>query len=133
ELLAKIDAKGMKGLGFWEVGFRHLTNDKKEIKSPSDMNGLKIRVQPAPVWEAHMKALGASPTPVPFNELYTALDQGVVNGQENPLATIHSMNFYEVQPYLTLTGHTYTPAVILISEKAWNSLSEEQQKWVEEG
>lgn len=132
ELLEIVDQKGMKALGFWEVGLRHVTNNKRPINTPEDMNGLKIRVQPAPVWEAHMQALGASPTPVGFNELYTALDQGVVDGQENPLNTIDSMKFYEVQPYLALTGHTYSPAITVMSQNAWNQLSVEQQAIIEE-
>ncbi|GLB60293.1 TRAP transporter substrate-binding protein [Cytobacillus sp. NCCP-133] len=132
ELLGLIDQNNMKGLGYWEVGFRHLTNNKKEINKPQDVEGLKIRVQPAPVWETHMKALGANPTPVAFNELYSALDQGVVDGQENPLPTIHSMKFYEVQKYVALTGHTYTPAVVIMSNNSWGKLDEDQQKVIEE-
>ena len=132
ELLAKASDQNMKGLGYWEVGFRHLTNNKKEIKTPEDVQGLKIRVQPAPVWENHMKALGANPTPVDFNELYSSLDQGVVDGQENPLPTIDSMKFYEVQKYVSLTAHTYTPAVVLMNSNAWEKLSAEQQKAVKE-
>lgn len=132
ELLALADVKNAKGLGYWEVGFRHLTNNKKEINVPEDVNGLKIRVQPAPVWEDHMKALGASPTPVDFNELYSSLDQGVVDGQENPLPTIDSMRFYEVQKYVSLTAHTYTPAVILMNSSVWEGLGKEQQKLVQE-
>ncbi|MFS0576826.1 DctP family TRAP transporter solute-binding subunit [Sporosarcina sp. 179-K 3D1 HS] len=132
KLLGLLDDKNMKGLGFWEVGFRHLTNNKKEVNVPSDLKGMKIRVQPAPVWEAHMKALGANATPVSFSELYSALDQGLVDGQENPLASIYSMKFYEVQNYISLTGHNYTPAVVIMSNKAWNGLNEEQQKVVEE-
>ncbi|WP_221568427.1 DctP family TRAP transporter solute-binding subunit [Alkalihalobacillus sp. TS-13] len=132
ELLSLVDDQNMKGLGYWEVGFRHLTNNKKEIKTPDDVKGLKVRVQPAPVWEAHMKALGASPTPVDFNELYSALDQGVVDGQENPLPTIDSMKFYEVQKYVALTAHTYSPAVVVMSNNAWDKLNEDQQKLVQE-
>jgi tripartite ATP-independent transporter DctP family solute receptor len=132
ELLGLIDQHNMKGLGFWEVGFRHLTNNKKEITKPEDVKGLKIRVQPAPVWETHMKALGANPTPVAFNELYSALDQGVVDGQENPLPTIHSMKFYEVQKHVALTGHTYTPAVVIMSNNSWDKLNEDQKKVIEE-
>ncbi|MGM0873848.1 MAG: TRAP transporter substrate-binding protein [Bacillota bacterium] len=131
ELLEIVNQQGMKGLDYWEVGFRHLTNSKKEVKTPKDIKGMKIRVQPAPVWESHIKALGASPTPVAFNELYSALDQGVVDGQENPLATINSMKFYEVQKQVSLTAHTYTPGVVLMSENAWNSLSDEQKEIVE--
>ncbi len=132
ELLELSDQKGMKALGYWEVGQRHVTNSTREVKTPDDMNGLNIRVQPAPVWEAHMNALGASPTPVAFNELYSALDQGVVDGQENPLNTIFSMAFYEVQDYVSLTGHTFSPAIVIMSERAWEGLSPEQQQLVEE-
>lgn len=132
ELLEVSNERGMKAIGYWEVGQRHITNNEKVITSPEDMIGLNIRVQPAPVWEAHMKALGANPTPVAFNELYSALDQGVVDGQENPLNTIYSMKFYEVQPYISLTAHTFSPAIVIMSEKAWNSLSTEQQKLVED-
>lgn len=131
DLLAKVDEHDMKGLGYWEVGFRHLTNSKREIVKPEDVNGLKIRVQPAPVWEAHMEALGASPTPIAFNELYSALDQGVVDGQENPLPTINSMKFYEVQKNVALTAHTYSPAVVVMSNSAWEQLNEDQQKAVQ--
>lgn len=131
-LLGLVDEKGMKGLGFWEVGFRHLTNNKKEVNTPSDLKGMKIRVQPAPVWEAHMKAVGANATPVSFTELYSALDQGLVDGQENPLASINSMRFYEVQKYISLTSHTYTPAVVIMSNKAWEKLNDEQKSVIEE-
>ena len=132
ELLDLAEDKGMKGLGYWEVGFRHLTNDDQEITKPEDVQGLKIRVQPAKVWEDHMDALGANPTPVDFDELYSALDQGVVDGEENPLPTIDSMKFYEVQSYVSLTGHAYTPAVVLMSDDFYEGLSEEEQEAVEE-
>ncbi|MFC0560641.1 DctP family TRAP transporter solute-binding subunit [Halalkalibacter alkalisediminis] len=132
ELLELSNQKGMKALGYWEVGQRHVTNDKVEVKTPADMSGLNIRVQPAPVWEAHMRAIGASPTPVAFNELYSALDQGVVDGQENPLNTIYAMKFYEVQKYVSLTAHTFSPAIVVMSERAWGALSAEQQQLVED-
>ncbi|WP_188455811.1 TRAP transporter substrate-binding protein [Virgibacillus oceani] len=131
DLLALAKDQSMQGLGYWEVGFRHLTNNKKEIMTPEDVEGLKVRVQPAPVWETHMKALGASPTPVAFNELYSALDQGVVDGQENPLPTINSMKFYEVQKYVALTAHTYTPAVVLMNNGVWEGLSKENQEAIQ--
>lgn len=123
-LLDLAEDKGMKGLDYWEVGMRHLTNDSSEIVEPEDASGLSIRVQPAEVWEEHMRALGANPTPVDFNELYSALDQGVVDGQENPLPTIESMKFYEVQNYVSLTGHTYSPAVTLINLEYYEGLSD---------
>ncbi|MBD2844176.1 TRAP transporter substrate-binding protein [Paenibacillus sp. IB182496] len=132
DLIALADAKDMKFLGFWEIGLRQLTNSKREVAEPSDLEGLKIRVQPSPVWEAHMSALGASATPIAFNELYSAMDQGVVDGQENPLNTIYSMKFYEVQQYLSLTNHTYSPAAVAMSTDTWESLTEAQQGIVEE-
>lgn len=130
-LLDKVDQKGMKGLGYWEVGFRQITTKDTPVTKPEDMKGLKMRVQPAPVWQAFMKSLGANPTPVDFNELYSALGQGVVDGQENPLATIMSMKFYEVQKQVALTNHTYTPAVVLISNKLYDSLTAEQKTMLE--
>ncbi|WP_010648081.1 DctP family TRAP transporter solute-binding subunit [Oceanobacillus massiliensis] len=132
ELLDLTESQNMKGLGYWEVGFRHITNSTKEITTPEDVKGLQIRVQPSPVWESHMKAIGASPTPVDFNELYSAMDQGVVDGQENPLPTIDSMKFYEVQKYVSLTSHTYSPAIVVMNNDVWNGLDEEQQTAVQE-
>ena len=132
ELLDLAEDHHMKGLGYWEIGFRHISNNTRKIEKPEDMNGLKIRVQPAPVWEEHMKALGANPTPVDFNELYSALDQGIVDGQENPLPTIDSMKFYEVQKYISLTAHTYNPAIVVMNKGVWESLSEEQQMAIDE-
>ena len=131
ELLDLAEESGMKGLGYWEVGMRHITNDSREIVEPEDMEGLSIRVQPADVWEQHMRALGASPTPVDFNELYSALDQGVVDGQENPLPTIDSMNFYEVQDYVSLTGHTYSPAATMMNLDFYESLSDVEVEAIE--
>ncbi|MGO4890239.1 TRAP transporter substrate-binding protein [Anaerobacillus sp. MEB173] len=129
-LLDIVNEKNMVGLGYWEVGFRHLSNNASEVVNPEDVQGLNIRVQPAPVWEAHMKALGANPTPVAFNELYSALDQGVVDGQENPLPTINSMKFYEVQKYVSLTAHTYSPAIVVMSNRAYDQLNEEYREIV---
>jgi tripartite ATP-independent transporter DctP family solute receptor len=121
---------GIRSLGWYENGFRNITNSKRPVKSPADMDGLKIRVMEDDVFILTMKALGASPTPMAFGELYTALEQGVVDAQENPLAVIHSSRFFEVQDYLAMTGHFYSPAVMLISEITWQSLSPENQKIV---
>lgn len=126
EMLEYVDQKGMKVLGYWEVGFRHLSNNTKEIVTPEDAENLSIRIQPASVWAMYFTAIGANPIPVDFNELYSALDQGVVDGQENPLPTVNSMKFYEVQQYISLTSHTYTPAVILMSDEFYSSLSKEE-------
>lgn len=126
DMLEYVDQKGMKGLGYWEVGFRHLSNNSKEIIKPEDAEGLSVRIQPASVWAMYFSAIGANPIPVDFNELYSALDQGVVDGQENPLPTVNSMKLYEVQQYISLTSHTYTPAVVLMSDDFYSSLSEEE-------
>src|SRR5690625_486905 len=132
ELLDLAEDHNMKGLGYWEIGFRHITNDEKEIEKPEDMKGLKVRVQPSPVWENHMKALDENPTPVDFNELYSALDQGIVDGQENPLPTIDSMKLYEVQDYISLTRHTYNAAIVLMNKGTWDGLDEGQLAVIEE-
>lgn len=131
-LAEKCAAQGFKQFGFIELGFRHFTNNVREIKEPADMKNLKIRVQEAPIWFALIKTLGATPTPIPFNELYSALQQGVVDGQENPLGTIQSMKFYEVQKYLTLDGHTYAPGSVLMNLKFYESLSDENKKLIQD-
>lgn len=132
DLLALAIKKDMKGLGYWEVGFRHFTNKKREIKHPEDMKNLKLRVQSAKVWNEHLKTLDAIPTPISFSELYSALDQGVVDGQENPLPTIYSQKLFEVQKYISLTNHTYTPAVVLMNDDYYNQLSKKEKKIVDE-
>ena len=121
---------GIRSLGWFENGFRNITNSKVAVNSPSDMKGIKIRVMEDDVFILTMKALGASPLPMAFGELYTALEQKTVDAQENPLAVIHSSRFFEVQKYLAMTGHFYSPAVLLISEIAWKTLTPEQQKIV---
>lgn len=131
-LSGDFEEAGMKLLGIGEQGFRHFTNNKRPIKSASDMEGLIIRVQEAPVWFALCDAVGATAQPVSFNELYTALQQGVVDGQENPLGTIVSSKLYEVQKYICLDGHTYGSGVIIMNLDRWNSLSEEDKKIFEE-
>lgn len=119
-------------LGYYDLGYRHFTNNKKAVKSPDDMKGLMIRVQEAPVWFALCEALGAQATPVNFNELYTAMSQGTVDGQENPLSTIVSQKYYEVQKYLTLDGHTFGAGSLLINQKKWSSLSADDQAIIQE-
>ena len=96
------------------------------------MKNLKLRVQSAKVWNEHLKSLDAIPTPISFSELYSALDQGVVDGQENPLPTIASQKLYEVQKYISLTNHTYTPAVVLMNQDYYKNLSEQEKKIVNE-
>ena len=121
---------GIRSLGWFENGFRNITNSKVAVEKPEDMNGMKIRVMEDDVFILTMKALGASPLPMAFGELYTALEQKTVDAQENPLAVIHSSRFFEVQNYLAMTGHFYSPAVLLISEITWQTLSPEHQKIV---
>ena len=119
---------GIRSLGWYENGFRNITNSKVAVNSPKDMEGIKIRVMEDDVFILTMKSLGASPLPMAFGELYTALEQKTVDAQENPLAVIYSSRFFEVQKYLAMTGHFYSPAVLLISEITWQTLSPEQQK-----
>jgi TRAP-type transport system periplasmic protein len=119
---------GIRSLGWYENGFRNITNSKRAINSPEDMQGLKIRVMEDDVFILTMKALGASPLPMAFGELFTALEQRIVDAQENPLAVIHSSRFFEVQQHLAMTGHFYSPAVLLVSETSWQSLSPEHQR-----
>ncbi|MBQ7456556.1 MAG: DctP family TRAP transporter solute-binding subunit [Desulfovibrio sp.] len=119
--------RGMITLAIWENGVRHMTNNVHPIVTPNDMKGLKFRVMEQPVYIAMMKALGASPTPMAMSELYTALQKGVIDGQENPLAHIATKRFFEVQKFLSLTGHTYAPEPVLISVAAWKKLSPDQQ------
>lgn len=119
---------GIRSLGWYENGFRNITNSKRPIERPDAMDGLKIRVMEDDVFILTMKSLGASPLPMAFGELYTALEQKAVDAQENPLAVIHSSRFFEVQKYLSMTGHFYSPAMLLISEIAWRKLSVEQQQ-----
>lgn len=128
----KFEAKGAKHLAFAELGFRHFTNNTRPIKKASDMKGLKIRVQEAPVWFALMNDLQATATPVPFAELYTALQQGMVDGEENPIASVASSKFYEVQKYMSLDGHTYAAGSALINKQFYDSLPPEYQKAVDE-
>lgn len=122
------EAQGLIHLGFAELGFRHFTNNVKEVKSASDMQGLSIRVQEAPIWFSLINALGATATPVPFNELYTALSQGMVDGQENPIASVSSARFNEVQKYMVLDGHTYAAGSIIINKDFMENLPEDLQK-----
>lgn len=132
ELGALMLGKGFQNLAFWEVGFRNFTNNIRPIEKPEDIKGLKIRVQESKSWMEFIKMLGGIPTPISFGELYSALQQKVVDGQENPIATIYSMKYYEVQKYLTLDGHTYEAAAIIANPKWFSSLSEEHQKIIKD-
>jgi tripartite ATP-independent transporter DctP family solute receptor len=121
---------GMRVLAYGETGFRNFTNSKLPIKSPADMKGLKIRVMETPVYVNMVKALGAAPTPIAWSEVYTALQQKVVDGQENPVATIVQAKLYEVQKYMILDGHSYGCDFFLINEKFYQSLPKESQELI---
>ncbi len=118
---------GMRVLAYGETGFRNFTNSVRPIKSPADMKGLKIRVMESPVYITMVRALGAAPTPIAWPEVYTALQQKVVDGQENPVSVILSVKFFEVQKYLTLDGHSYGVDFILINDKFYQGLPKETQ------
>jgi len=127
ELLADLEKVQMKGLAFWENGFRNLTNSKKVIKTPEDAKGMKIRTMENPVHIQAWKTAGLNPTPMAWSEVYGALQQGVIDGQENPVAVILQNKVYEVQKQLALTQHVYSPAVLIMSTKRWNQLPKEDQ------
>jgi TRAP-type transport system periplasmic protein len=127
-LLAKLPEKGLVGLAYWDLGFRNVTNSKRPITKGEDLAGLKIRVIPNPVYIETFEAFGANPLPLSFSELYTALETGAVDGQENPLSVILSNKFYEVQKYVSVTKHTYSTNIILVSKKFWDILSPAEQK-----
>ena len=123
ELLAKFDAKGFKALAWAENGMRHMTNSKRSINGPEDVKGLKMRTMENPVHVAAYKGLGIVTTPMAFPEVFTALQQGTVDGQENPLPVIMASKFDQVQKYLTLTGHVYSPGIFLMNKEAFDKLS----------
>ena len=125
---AKLEEKGLVGLAYYELGFRNLTNGKRAINKVSDIEGLKLRVIPNPINVDWVKALGANPTPLPWPEVYAALEQGAVDGQENPVATINGAKLYEVQKHLALTGHQYNPQSVVISKKFWDTLNADEKK-----
>ncbi|MCY1293801.1 hypothetical protein D9M70_430720 [compost metagenome] len=126
-LLAKLADKGLVGLGFWEIGFRNVTNSKRPVTRWEDLKGLKIRTVQSPIFRAFFDQLGANAQPMPINEVFSALETRAIDAQENPLSIIASQRFNEVQPYLSLTEHIYTAYVLLISQKTWNALNEAQR------
>jgi len=131
-LFAKLPDKGLVGLAFWDLGFRNVTNNKRPITKPEDLEGIKLRVIPNPVFLETFKTFKANPLPMPFSDLYSALDTRAVDGQENPFAVILSNKFFEVQKFLSTTNHVYTANTILISKKFWDRLSPVEQKLVQD-
>jgi tripartite ATP-independent transporter DctP family solute receptor len=122
ELLTKFDAKGFKALAWGENGFRHMTNSKRDVKAPEDLKGLKMRTMENPVHIAAYKGLGIITTPMAFPEVFTALQQGTVDGQENPLSVIMAAKFSQVQKHLSLTGHVYSPCIFVMNKAAFDKL-----------
>ncbi|MCR4962704.1 MAG: TRAP transporter substrate-binding protein [Firmicutes bacterium] len=132
-LNAELEGTGLKNLGFYLIGERNVSNNVRPINTPEDMKGLDIRCMESPVYISMFKAMGANPTPMAFSELYTAMSNGTVDGEDNPASVFYTSKFQEVQKYYSLTGHTYSFGCVLISETLWNSLSENQQNIIQEG
>lgn len=128
EMLKKFDDKGFKALAWGENGFRHMTNNKRPINAPDDMKSLKMRTMENPVHIQAYKGFGIIPTPMAFSEVFTALQQGTVDGQENPLSVITANKFEQVQKYLTLTGHVYSPGIFLMNKAVFDKLPAADQQ-----
>ena len=128
KIKAKLQDKGLVGLVYWENGFRNLTNSKRPVNKMEDLDGIKLRVMQNNVFLTSFNTLGANAVPMSFSELFGALETKTVDGQENPFNTILSSKFYEVQKYLTVTNHVYSPWIVLVSKKWWDGLSKDEQK-----
>ena len=124
----KLEAKGIVGLAYWELGFRSISNSRRPINKVEDIAGLKLRVIPNAINVDWVKALGANPTPLPFPEVYAALDQKAIDGQENPATVISANKFYEVQKHIVLSNHQYNPQSLIFSKKVWDTLSAANRK-----
>ena len=132
KLEPEAEKKGLKVLAVWENGIRHITNSKRPIKAPADLQGIKLRV-PEGKWRVKMfQAYGANPSPMKFSELFTALQTGVMDGEENPFTQIYSAKLQEVQKYLSLSGHVYTPAYVTVGTRKWDSLPADVRKVLED-
>ncbi len=128
KVMAKLQEKGLVGLVYWENGFRNLTNSKRPVTKAEDLDGIKLRVMQNNVFLDSFKTLGANAVPMAFSELFSALETKTVDGQENPYNTILSSKFYEVQKYLSVTNHVYSPWIVLVSKKWWDELSKDERK-----
>ena len=129
KFLAKVP-QGLVGLAYWDHGFRNVSNSKRPIQKLEDMQGLKLRVLQAPLMLDTFKELGSNVVPMPFTELYTAMETGAVDGQDNPIVAFETNKFYEVQKHLATTRHVYNPLVVLIGKKVWDQLSADERKIV---
>jgi C4-dicarboxylate-binding protein DctP len=132
ELLGTLEANNLHGIAMWGAGFRHMTNNIRPINGPADLEGIKMRTLQAPTILATYRTYGANPTAMAYVEVYNGLQQGVIEGQENPLANIASMKFYEVQKYMTLTNHAYHTYAAIMNKQAWESLPEDLQAVVQD-
>lgn len=131
-MLARVENQGLVGLGWLELGVRNVTNNVRPVATPEDLEGVKLRTMKVPAHVATFETLGANPTPMNFGEVYSALQQGVIDGQENPLAIITSQRFYEVQKYLSTTGHLFAVYMPVMSQFFFESLSPEHQQLVKD-
>jgi len=132
KLAPEAEKKGLRVLAVWENGFRQITNSKRPIRTPADLAGIKLRV-PGGKWRVKMfQAYGANPSPMKFSEVFTALQTGVMDGEENPFTQIYSAKFQEVQKYLSLTGHVYTPAYLTVGRTKWESIPADVRKVLED-
>lgn len=129
---AKLEEKGLVGLTYWELGFRNITNSKRPLLKVEDIAGLKLRVIPNPINVDWVKALDANPTPLPFPEVYAALEQKAIDGQENPVTVINANKFFEVQKFAAITNHQYNPQSVMISKKFWDTLSAAEKQIVQD-
>ena len=123
-----LPAKNLYNLAYWELGFRNITNGKRPIAKLADLEGIKLRVIQAPIYIDTFTALGVNPVPMSFSELYPALEQKVIDGQENPFSVIETSKFYEVQKYLTISNHMYNPQSVIASKKKWDALTKDEQE-----
>ncbi len=128
KVMDKLQEKGLVGLVYWENGFRNLTNNVRPVTRMEDLSGIKLRVMQNNIYLDSFKTLGANAVPMAFSELFSALETKAVDGQENPYNTILSSKFYEVQKYLSITNHVYSPWIVLVSKKWWDSLNKAEQK-----
>jgi C4-dicarboxylate-binding protein DctP len=128
ELLGTLEPNNLHGIAMWGAGFRHMTNNIRPITGPDDLKGIKMRTLQAPTILSTYRAYGANPTAMAYTEVYNGLQQGVVEGQENPFANIYSMKFHEVQKYMTLTAHAYHTYAAVMNKQAWDSLPDDLKK-----